>query len=65
LDNITTQDWNALVQSVGSVGDLQSELLRIQSQIGALTDTLVITNIILGVIAITFIISVVLKFRNK
>lgn len=65
MDNITTQDWNALVQSVGSVGDLQSELLRIQSQIGALTDTLVITNIILGVIAITFIISVVLKFRNK
>ncbi|MDQ0429616.1 hypothetical protein QOZ98_002444 [Planomicrobium stackebrandtii] len=66
MDEITTQDWNSLVGSVGSIGDkTQNQLLRIQSQLEGLTDTLMITNILLGIIAVTFIISVVSRIFFK
>lgn len=65
MSDITTQNWNALVESIGSIGDLQGEFLRVQAQLEHLTGTLVITNIILGIIAITFIIAVIMNIKKK
>ncbi|MBT2571994.1 hypothetical protein [Planococcus sp. ISL-110] len=66
MNEITTQDWNNLVSSIGSIADnTQSSLLRVQSEIGVLSDSLVITNILLSIIAVTFIISVVSRIFFK
>ena len=65
MNDITTQNWNALVEKVGSIGDLQNEFLRVQASIENLAGTLVITNIILGIIAVTLIVLVIGFFRKK
>ncbi len=66
MNEITTQEWNSLVGSIGSIGDkTQNQLLRVQSQLEGLTDTLMTTNILLGIIAVTFIISVVSRIFFK
>lgn len=66
MNEITTQDWNNLVSSIGSIADnTQSQLLRVQAEIGILSDGLIITNILLGIIAVTFIISVISRIFFK
>ena len=63
LNNLTTENWNELIVKIGNIGDnTQNQLKRVQAHIVQLNGTLEITNIILTIIAITYITSTIIKF---
>ncbi|MEK5187079.1 hypothetical protein [Solibacillus sp. FSL W7-1324] len=66
MDELSILEWNNLISEVGRVADnTQRELQLVQAYIDQLNNTLVITNIILGVIAITFIITSLHNFLKN
>ncbi len=62
MNEITTESWQDLVNNVGNIADkTQRQLIEVQSHITELNNTLEVTNIILGVIATAYIISLIIK----
>ncbi|QFT90835.1 hypothetical protein FIU87_19495 [Bacillus sp. THAF10] len=65
MNQITEESWNNLINKVGGIGDkTQSQLVQLQGHISHLTDTLFITNIILALIAVTYLFSTIMKFKK-
>lgn len=59
---ISTENWNGLVNSVTDLADkTQRQLVDVNSYLSELNRTLVYTNIILTIIALTFIASLIIK----
>lgn len=59
---ISTENWNGLVNSVADLADkTQRQLVDVNSYLSELNRTLIYTNIILTVIALTFIASLIIK----
>lgn len=66
MNQISEENWNDLVSKVGDIGDkTQGQLVQLQGYVNQLNDTLVITNIILAIIAVTYVISLILKVKMK
>lgn len=66
MNQISTENWNDLINGVSSIGDkTQRQLIELNAHIDALTNTLELTNIILGIIAGSYIISIIVKRFNK
>ncbi|UOQ47235.1 hypothetical protein MUN88_14285 [Gracilibacillus caseinilyticus] len=66
MTELTKEDWNNLVNNVGNVADkTQQQLLDLNAYVTELNNTLTVTNIILGIIAITYILSTIIKFMKK
>lgn len=66
LNDLTTENWNSLVNKVGDIADnTQNQLQQVQSQLELLNSTLLITNVILAIIGLTYIVSTILKFNKS
>ncbi|WP_440895684.1 hypothetical protein ACS127_14190 [Amphibacillus sp. Q70] len=65
---MTTQNWNDLVNGVNNIADkTQSQLVRIRAYLNELNSTLTTTNIILAIIAsalIALVIIELIKFKK-
>lgn len=62
MNELTTKNWNDLVNNVGNIADkTQRQLIEIQAHMNELNSTLEVTNIILGVIAAAYIFSLITK----
>ncbi|MBM7541194.1 hypothetical protein [Amphibacillus cookii] len=59
---ISTENWNGLVNSVTDLADkTQRQLVDVNSYLSELNRTLMYTNVILTIIALTFITSLIIK----
>ncbi|MDC3414505.1 hypothetical protein [Terrihalobacillus insolitus] len=67
MTELTSKNWNDLVNNVGNIADkTQRQLIEVQAYLNSINNTLKITNIILGVIAVTFIVSTISRlFKGK
>lgn len=69
MSELTIENWNDLISSIGSIADKsQGQLVQINNSLRELNNTIMFTNIILSVLAISFIVFLIIKvleYRNR
>ncbi len=65
MNELTIENQNDLVNNIGRAADTsQRQLVQVNNYLRELNNTLMFTNIILAVIAVTLIISLVIKIAE-